>query len=178
VTSLHRRADRPGLGATLTGARIDVRRAEEGDAGFVHQLHHIGRAAEIAQLGWAPALAKHFLDDQVRLRDTHYHATHPAADHLIVTQGAMPIGRVLLDRSAQPWRLIDIALTPEAQGHGFGGALIKWLQRWARRDDADGIDLHVLHGNDQAASLYRRHGFADAGDDITAMHKRLISQIG
>jgi GNAT superfamily N-acetyltransferase len=169
---------KPTLGAALIGARIDVRRAGEDDAGFVHQLHHIGRAAEIAQLGWPPALAKHFLDDQLRLRDAHYYARHPAADHLIVTQDAMPIGRVLLDRSAQPWRLIDIALAPEAQGHGFGGALIKWLQRWARRNAADGIDLHVLHDNDRAASLYRRHGFADAGDDITAMHKRLIWQIG
>jgi ribosomal protein S18 acetylase RimI-like enzyme len=178
VTTFRATDDWPGLGATLIRARVAVRYAGEDDAGFARQLHHIGRAAEVAPLGWPPALVKHFLDDQYRLRDTHYRANHPAADQFIVTRDTRSIGQMLVDRAPRTWRLIDIALAPEMQGLGFGGALIKWLQRWARRDDADGIDLHVLHSNDRAAALYRHHGFSDALNDSTATHQRLIWRIG
>jgi GNAT superfamily N-acetyltransferase len=158
----------------LTRKGLALRPAADGDDIVLRTLHHAGRAAEIGRLGWPAMMAERFLDDQLRLRDRHYQAHHPAADNLIVTMEHVPVGRLLLDRAKQPWRLIDIALAPEMQNRGSGRALLYWLQSWARRDHAEAIDLHVLRDNIRAEAFYRRLGFIDADDTVTATHRRLI----
>lgn len=54
----------------------------------------------------------------------------------------------------------DIAVTPSAQGHGVGTALLDWAQKQARMRGCCKLTLEVLEGNARAQRVYRRFGFA------------------
>jgi len=81
--------------------------------------------------------------------------------------GEVAVGRLCLDRTTSPWRIVDLVLLPEAQGRGVGSAVIRDLLAEAR-DAAIGVDLHVSRDNPRAEAFYRRLGFvALPGPDET-----------
>ena len=166
-------SDWPALPRNLTAQGIGLRAVTDADAAFLRKLYGAGRAEEMARVAWPAEAVARFLDDQFRFQHHHF-ATHFAhADQAIVTADGASIGRLMLDRSARPWRLIEVALMPSMQGRGWGGALLRWLQQAARTDKASGIDLHVAFDNPRAEALYRRLGFGDAPHD-SATHRRLL----
>jgi ribosomal protein S18 acetylase RimI-like enzyme len=140
---------------------------------FFRSLYGAGRAREMAWVEWPEAVAARFLDDQFKLQTDHFKTHHAAADDAVVTAQGVAVGRLLVDRTMRPWRLIDIGLIDHVQGHGWGGALLGWLQRSARSDGAGGLDLHVAFDNPRAEALYRRLGFEEAPND-KATHRRLL----
>lgn len=121
---------------------------------------------------WPDPAKAQFVDSQFALQHRHFVAAHAGGDFLVVMRRGRSLGRLYLDRSRPVWRLVDIALLPEARGSGVGTALLRWLQHSARAT-ADGIDLHVLHANAGAARLYAAHGFVDAVH-ASATHRRMI----
>ena len=64
----------------------------------------------------------------------------------------------------------DIAIEPEAQGHGYGGAALEALHRWAAERGYDRVGLHVFGDNAVARRLYLRAGYVET--DVM-MEKRL-----
>ena len=81
----------------------------------------------------------------------------------IILRDGDAIGMLKLDRAAQPWRLVQLLLAPEAQGQGLGTALLRTLTAEA---DARGaaMELSVLKSN-PAKRLYQRLGFATVAEE-------------
>lgn len=153
---------------------LSLRQSNAQDDSFLYRLYAAGRTWEMRALGWPTALVQSFLADQFELRQRHYANVFPAADSAILMVGNAPIGRLLIDRTLRPWRLVDIALLPQAQGQGHGAALVRDLQRQARRANAGGIDLHVAAENAGAARLYARLGFALLAIEGGSPYRRMV----
>lgn len=73
---------------------------------------------------------------------------------------------------------IAIALTPEARGHGTGGALLEALCRQAAADGYKSLMLSVDPANERALRLYRRLGFVVMETTDVAAGTSLIMTIG
>ena len=59
--------------------------------------------------------------------------------------------------------LFSMWVAPEARGTGAGGALVAAIVAWATERGARTMRTSVTVGNDGAARLYARAGFADSG---------------
>ena len=161
------------LSGDLVDAGIGLRRVTEADVDFLRALYAAGRAAEMARVGWPPEMAAPFLADQFRLQHHHFIAHYADADDFIVTVHGAAVGRLLVDRRAPPWRLVELALAGPVQGRGWGGALVRWLQQETGSNGPGGLDLHVAFDNPRAEALYRRLGFQEVAHD-SATHRRMI----
>jgi GNAT superfamily N-acetyltransferase len=68
-----------------------------------------------------------------------------------------------------------LAVFPEAQGRGFGAAVLGWLQSVAAHEG--NLWVMVSAFNEDARHFYRRHGFAEIGvvpDLVRAGHDELL----
>ena len=88
----------------------------------------------------------------------------------IILHDGQPVGMLKVDRTAQPWRLIQILLASEAQGRGMGTALLCPLIAEAESSRAT-VALSVLKGN-PAKRLYDRLGFETVGEEPHAWTMR------
>ena len=66
--------------------------------------------------------------------------------------------------------ILDIAVVPQARGHGYGRAALTALEPVVRALGYDSIQLHVFGDNEVARSLYRTSGYVET--DV-AMRKTL-----
>ena len=85
----------------------------------------------------------------------------PHAEFQIVERERQPIGRLIVNRAPDEYRLVDIALLPEQRGAGLGTTLIQRLLREAAAAGKP-VRLSVLKGH-RAARLYQRLGFKQIG---------------
>ena len=60
--------------------------------------------------------------------------------------------------------MISMWVAPFARGRGIGDALVHAVLLWCTEHGARRITLDVVESNEHAIVLYRRHGFAFAGD--------------
>jgi len=89
----------------------------------------------------------------------------PPSHNVIACLGAEPVGMV----SGMPAddvvvELISMWVSPAGRGHGVGDALVQEVVRWARSVGSRVVRLDVSDGNDAAAQLYLRNGFAYTGE--------------
>lgn len=56
--------------------------------------------------------------------------------------------------------IADIAVHPGHERRGVAGSLLEAGQAWARGQGMKTMTLQVFEGNDRAARLYEKHGFA------------------
>ena len=59
-----------------------------------------------------------------------------------------------------------VAVDPSSRGQGLGSAMLNESEVWARKVGAATMILNVRPDNDQARSLYRRHGFTDTATKL------------
>ncbi|MDB5534451.1 MAG: hypothetical protein JWO28_2766 [Hyphomicrobiales bacterium] len=151
------------LPATWVSEGFALRPARARDRTFQRILFAAGRpdAIFIARM---PAVQRQaFLDSQFALQDTHYRRFFAGAECHIVTLNGLPVGRVMIEKKASKWRLIDIGLLPEVRSRGLGSALIVAVQAACAAARADALYLQV-EVNNRARQLYQRLGFSVAGD--------------
>jgi ribosomal protein S18 acetylase RimI-like enzyme len=67
----------------------------------------------------------------------------------------------------------DLAVLPGYRGRGVGRALLRAVEREARRRGASKVTLEVLSGNERAKSLYLALGYGDYQLDPEAGHALL-----
>jgi ribosomal protein S18 acetylase RimI-like enzyme len=89
----------------------------------------------------------------------------PPSHNVIALLGDEPVGMA----SGMPAddgvvELISMWVSPEGRGRGVGDALVQEVVRWARSVGSVVVRLDVSDGNDAAAQLYRRNGFAYTGE--------------
>lgn len=119
------------------------------------------RQDELRAWGWPVALQGTFLDMQFAAQSHAYAAQFDAADDRIVAAGDQAIGRLWVHPETDQFRLVDIALLPEHQGHGLGHALITDLQSRAAKARLP-VSLTVRRDN-RAHGLYTKLGFRISG---------------
>lgn len=143
--------------------QIRLRDAGADDRDFLCELYCLTRAAEVAAWGWPPEQQRAFLEQQHQMRQQQLDALGEQVCTRVVLDGARPVGMLVLIAEPDARVLADIALLPDCQGAGIGGALIRAeLDAAARAGQR--VRLHVLKTN-PAARLYARLGFHVTDDD-------------
>ena len=144
-------------------ADVRLRPAGDTDEAFLFALYASTRRDEMAAWGWGAAQQEMFLRLQYHALQQRHAAERDRSDHQIILRDEVPVGRLLVVRSADEIRLADIALLPEHRGQGIGAALIGGLQDEAASRGLP-LRLHVARDNHEAARLYQRLGFIITGD--------------
>lgn len=145
-------------------AQIHLRPAVVADEGFLRELYAQSRAEELIACGMGAQQREIFIEMQFRLRQEGYKASFPmAVDQIICTKDGIRVGRVLVERTEDGMRLVDIAVLTERQRQGVGTKVISQLQRQCAARDWK-MSLQVLKGS-AAEELYRRLGFEATEED-------------
>jgi ribosomal protein S18 acetylase RimI-like enzyme len=151
-----------------TAMTIALRAYEYRDRDFLFRLYASTRAQEIAPFGWPPAQQEAFLLMQFTAQQRWYSMSYEQAEHQIIEQEGVPIGRIMVLRQPPAAVLVDIALLPEHRGKGIGGELIRQVIQQCDQQKLP-LRLQVLRGN-PALRLYERLGFVRTQEDQIYIH--------
>ena len=146
----------PDAGPRRDMGALSLRPEQPQDEAFLFELYSSTRQEELDAWGWPPELRGPFLKMQFQASQG-YHAAFPAADFQIVLLNGRGAGRLVVYRSGEDLRIVDIALLPEHRNSGIGSALVR---RVCAAAGAQGkpVRLSVLKSN-RAQRLYARLGF-------------------
>ena len=136
---------------------ITIRDRTAADEALLLTLFAETKAPELALLGLAPAQLRPLLEMQYRGREMTYRTRYPDARDAVIECDAIPVGRVLLDRRHDDWRVIDIAVLCSCRGQGIASETMRTFQRECRELGIP-LRLSVALGN-PAQRLYERLGF-------------------
>jgi len=150
-----------GVASCLVGvvANSDValRPARSNDERFLRDLYASTRIDELGQIPWTAEEKSAFCDFQFDMHGANLRSAHATARDDIVVVAGRDVGRLIVDQREVPWVLVDVAIVPEARGHGIATTVIGSLLEQARIADVP-VVLHVLT-NSAARQLYERLGF-------------------
>lgn len=130
---------------------------------FLFDLYAGTRAEELQAWGWTDQQRELFLRQQYEAQRQSYGHQFKNADHQIIVTAGQPIGRMLVSRDEDAYRLVDISLLPPYRGSGIGTQLLRGLLCEAL-DARKPVRLSVLKIN-PAVRLYERLGFVVTHDD-------------
>jgi len=136
---------------------IVLRPITAADEPFLRELYGSTRAEELAPVPWSEEQKRAFLDMQFRAQSVHYAKHYGDGEFLMIEDGGRPIGRLLLHRTAEEIRIIDISLMPEHRGKGIGTKLLRDVIVEGAATNRK-VSIHVEHFN-PAKRLYERLGF-------------------
>lgn len=138
--------------------RPAVFEGESNDLDFLRELYASTRREELAPTGWPQEQIEAFLTQQFEAQHSYYTENFSSTDFdLILSGDNIPIGRLYLDEREDEFRIVDIALLPEARRKGIGGAILKTIIDRAFAVDK-AVSIHVEQNN-PAMNLYKRLGF-------------------
>jgi ribosomal protein S18 acetylase RimI-like enzyme len=156
---------------TSSGRGLVLRPCAAADEEFLQTLSRSFHNSVI-DLSYLPEPQREaMLNGQFRIQNQHYKTAFPQAERWIIEQAGTPLGRLYLDRSQPPWRLLDFLVLPEAQNQGIGRAVLGWVQV-----GADSVALHVAINNPRAEAFYRALGFAAMNEE--GMYRYMLWQRG
>lgn len=145
-----------------TETRPALRGIKPEDRSFLEALYFTTRRAEFENVGWNEQQINAFLSMQFDMQARSYEMQYPHADFSIIELGGENAGRLIVDRTENEIRLVDIAVLPEFQGRGIGTFFLRELQKEAESKSLP-VTLQVLKTNQNAISLYEKCGFAVSG---------------
>jgi ribosomal protein S18 acetylase RimI-like enzyme len=93
-----------------------------------------------------------------------YLAQYPNSEHSIVLIGAVPAGRIWVDRAAERFLLVDISILPAFQNRGVGSELVSGLIAEATRAGVP-VQCHVALTNHGSMRFHQRLGFEIQSQD-------------
>jgi ribosomal protein S18 acetylase RimI-like enzyme len=137
--------------------QVSTRPAADEDDSFLLDLFASTRP-EFNLLNLPEAQKQALVSMQFNAQRQQYSESYPDADHRIVLQNDLSIGRMLVNRTEREITLIDIALLPEHRNAGIGTNLIRQLLTEAVEAKKP-VRLHVFYSN-PARHLYERLGFS------------------
>ncbi|MGA9768893.1 MAG: GNAT family N-acetyltransferase [Blastocatellia bacterium] len=144
---------------------VTLRPARPDDEPFLYELYCSTRNDDLAAEELNSPQQQVLLRMQFIGQQHSYRAQYPLADHDIILLDGQMIGRVMVERSDQEIRGVDIALLPDYRSAGFGGAIIQNLLDEARLAGKP-FRIQVVRTN-RARRLYDRLGFREIGDTAT-----------
>ncbi len=140
------------------GGVVSLRAVTPGDEEFLLAVYASTRADELAQVAWSAEQKADFLRMQFDAQRQAYNARYPDAEYDVILLDGHPAGRLWIGRDDEQIRLLDIALLPEAQNRGVGGALLRRLIEETRRT-GKALRHMVFVLNPDAQRFYERLGF-------------------
>jgi GNAT superfamily N-acetyltransferase len=149
--------------------RVRLRLENLEDAAFLFDLFSSTRAQELSATGWDDSTLKSFLQMQFSTQTQSYRRMFPFADFYILTQDNRSIGRVILNRTEQDIRIIDLALLPDFRGQQIGTRFMQELLAEAAHTGKC-VRLQALKGG-RACHWYERLGFRNHGG--TGLHEEM-----
>jgi len=157
-----------------TNTKVTLRPATDADQEFLISIFASTRSDELQMLAWNPVQAEMFIKLQFNAQQQSYKLSYPAAENNIILNDEQPIGRMLVDRSDDTIRLVDIAILPEHRNLGVGTTLIgALLDEGAARGRP--VLLSVFHTN-PAIHLYERLGFSKVEEESLYWKMRWLPQ--
>lgn len=128
------------------------------DEPFLYHTYASTRAGEMALTGWHPEQQEVFLCMQYEAQRRSYRTQMPNAEYWVIRCDKIAAGRLIVDRTPEEIRLVDIALLPEFRTVGIGSALMAAIMKEASQA-AKAVSLHVERFN-PALRWYERLGFS------------------
>ena len=138
------------------------------DLPFLATVYASTRADEITMIvDWSDGQKTAFLEMQFQAQHSYYQDHYGDAEFLIVWEDDRPVGRLYIERwedeiRSDEFRIIDIALLPEARNQGIGSTILKAIQNLAQTEKR-AVRIHVEQNN-PALRLYHRLGFQKIGE--------------
>ena len=137
---------------------ITLRQAQPADEEFLRAVYASTRAAELSVVPWTEAQRAAFINMQYDAQQHDYRTRFPAAAHNVVLRDSQRVGRLLVARTAEEIRILDLTLLPEHRNAGIGTALLRDLQAEAQ---AAGKPARIyVESFNPSLSLFARLGFA------------------
>jgi ribosomal protein S18 acetylase RimI-like enzyme len=146
---------------------IKLRPEQPGDEPFLFELYASTRQEELDAFGWPPEVRAGFLKMQFQAQRHGYRTTFPAAEFQVVLLNEQNVGRLIVNRTHEEFRIVDVALLPAYRCAEIGTALIQTLFAEAAGKP---VRLTVLK-NYRASRLYQRLGFVKIGE--TELHDEM-----
>jgi len=137
--------------------RVMLRPAREDDASFLLRVYASTRVEELAQVDWSEAQKDAFLRQQFEAQTQHYREHFDGARFDVIECDDEAAGRIIVWRSRDEIRLVDIALLPAFRGRGVGEGLLRAILAEAAERGLP-VHIHVERAN-PALRLYARLGF-------------------
>jgi len=138
---------------------ITLRNIQPVDEEFLFNVYASTRVDEMSLVVWGDSQKKTFLRMQFHAQHQQYQFTYPDSINQIIEFNGIPIGRLMVNRSADETILVDIALLPDFRNLGLGTSLLRSLQEEGKK-----ITLHVIRSN-PAVNLYQQLGFIFVGEE-------------
>jgi ribosomal protein S18 acetylase RimI-like enzyme len=142
---------------------LEVKDLKADDEPTFFRLFTIVRGEELKMDQWDPDARTRMLRLQFEAQRRGYREQWPDACERLIIHDGSPVGWVIVDRSADVLRGIDMALVPECRSVGIGTDVIRALQEEAARS-ARPFAIAVLRTNVRARALYVRLGFSVTGE--------------
>jgi GNAT superfamily N-acetyltransferase len=137
---------------------ISLRDERPSDEAFLYELYASTRQDELEAAGWPPEMRGGFLTMQFRARQQGYRSAFEGAEFKIIQVDGVNAGEIILYRSADGLRVVDIALLPQFRNVGVGTTI---LRRVLDEAAAARQRVHLKVGRAcRAERLYLRLGFA------------------
>lgn len=138
---------------------LTTRLATAEDSAFLFRLFEESKKEEFTALELPESELNVLLEMQYRAREHSYAATSPAAVNTILCNAETgdSIGRMLIERQPNWYRIIDIAILREQQNRGFGAAALQNVMKIA---EFEGMPVRLsVRVDNRAMHLYERAGF-------------------
>src|SRR2546430_14447283 len=135
---------------------ITLRPVHETDEDFLIELYKSSRGDDLRGLGWDEDRISEFLEMQY-VAQRNLQGDHQRVSDQLVLMSGKPIGRLVVETSADEIRCVDLALLADYRNRGVGTLLIQRLQEQARPANIP-LRLQVIRFN-RAVSLFERLGF-------------------
>jgi len=139
----------------------------EQDEPFLYELYCNIRADEFRSWPIPEDQKSLLMQMQYDMQRQQYDQPYSYRKYDVIWHEEQRIGRFIVDRQDNGWRIVDISIMPMMQNHGFGSRLITELQQEAKLQRKE-IALSVLLTN-PAARLYERLGFKECRRDEVYM---------
>lgn len=147
--------------SNLAPGMIRLRPEESSDESLLFELYASTREEELAMTGWDNAARTAFLTLQFRAMRQGYRSMFPQGQFSIILAEGVPVGRVVVDRSAAEVRVVDIVVSPAHRSRGIGTTVMRALLEEAGQAQKP-VRLQVLKQS-RAVALYRRLHFTRTG---------------
>ncbi|HWR54026.1 MAG TPA: GNAT family N-acetyltransferase [Bryobacteraceae bacterium] len=144
-------------------ARFELRPAIADDEPFVYNLVTGAMAERLAAFAWEPTMRGALLRMQYEAATRGYAEHFPHAEHSIVLVEGQPAGHIIVARSHEELRIVDIVIAPQFRGNGLGAGVLETYLEEADRSSRR-ARLQVALSN-PAIRLYKRLGFEQVGGD-------------
>ena len=141
---------------------ISLRPEQPGDESLLFEIYASTREEELALTNWDGPMRRAFLEQQFKAMVRGYRSMFPSGDFLVIELDGRSVGRMVLHRSADEIRVVDLALLPAYRNRGIGTLLMRQVCLEAAKAGKP-VRLSVLKNN-RAIHWYERLGFAKIGE--------------